>query len=210
MKKSTLRRWAAVVGLTITVGVAGWSLAAVASDSYVFDPAHTSATFKIEHLGISWVAGRFDELSGKCAIDKADPAKSSFEVTIKATSIDTNNVQRNDHLRSDAFFDVKQFPEMTFKSTSVKKAVVPIDSRLPATDADAVYEVTGDFSMHGVTKPVTFILHGGKEAEFPKGTHRIGFFTEFSLRRSDYGMDKMIGAVGDEAKITFSFEAIKQ
>lgn len=200
MGKSLHHRLAAVVGLAIAVGVTGWALAAAGADSYALDPAHTSATFKIEHLGISWVSGRFNDVAGKCAIDKADPAQCTFKVTIKATSIDTNQPQRNEHLRSKDFFDVKQFPEMTFKSTSVKKA----------SDADAVYEVTGDFTMHGVTKPVTFVLRGGKEAEFPKGTQRIGFFTEFTLKRSDYGMDKMPTAIGDAVKITVSFEAVKK
>ena len=200
MGKSSQRSWMVVVGMAIAIGVAGWALAAGGSDSYVVDPAHTAVTFKIEHLGISWVSGRFNDVSGKCAIDKADPTQSTFEVTIKATSIDTNQPQRNEHLRSKDFFNVKEFPEMAFKSTSVKKAA----------DADAVYEVTGDFTMHGVTKPLTFILRGGKEAEFPKGSQRIGFFTEFSLKRSDYGMDKMPTAVGDEVKIAVSFEAVKQ
>jgi polyisoprenoid-binding protein YceI len=200
MVESAGHRLAAVVGLAIAIGMAGLALAAGGADSYVLDPAHTSATFKIEHLGISWVSGRFNDVSGKCAIDKSDPTQSTFEVTIKATSIDTNQPQRNEHLRSKDFFDVKQFPEMTFKSTSVKKA----------SDADGVYEVTGDFTMHGVTKPVTFTLRGGKEAEFPKGTQRIGFFTEFTIKRSDYGMDKMLAAVGDAVKVTVSFEAVKK
>jgi polyisoprenoid-binding protein YceI len=200
MGKSAGHRLAAVVGLAIAAGAAGLALAAGGADSYVLDPAHTSATFRIEHLGISWVAGRFDDISGKCAIDKSDPTQSTFEVAIKAASIDTNQAQRNEHLRSKDFFNVKEFPEMTFKSTSVKKA----------SDADGVYEVTGDFTMHGVTKPVTFLLRGGKEAELPKGAQRIGFFTEFSLKRSDYGMDKMPTAIGDAVKIAVSFEAVKQ
>ncbi len=204
MSKSLLHRLATVVGLGLVMGVAGWSLAAGAAESHVVDPVHSSATFRIEHLGISWVAGRFDDVSGKCAFDKADPAKSSCEVAIKATSIDTNIAQRDTHLRSEEFFNVKQFPEITFKSTSVKK----VDAPEPATDAS--YEVTGDFTMLGVTKPVTFVLRGGKEAEFPKGTHRTGFFTEFSIKRSDFGMAKLLGPVGDLVKITVSVEAIKQ
>jgi polyisoprenoid-binding protein YceI len=199
MSKSC-HRLAAVVSLAIAVGVTGWALAATSADSYALDPAHTSATFKIEHLGISWVSGRFNDVSGKCAIDKAAPTQSTFEMTIKPASIDTNQPQRNEDLRSTNFFNVKEFPEMTFKSTSVKKAA----------DGDGVYEVTGDFTMHGMTKPVTFVLRGGKEAEFPKGTQRIGFFTEFSLKRSDYGMDKMPTAIGDVVKITVSFEAVKK
>lgn len=221
--KSIHHRWAGAAGLAIAIGVAGWSLAAGAPDRYALDAAHTSATFKIEHLGISWISGRFNDVSGTCAVDKADPANCSFEVAIKATSIDTNNAQRDEHLRSDDFFNVKQFPEMTFKSTSVRKAATTQpaadgpatkptqdDPKSAATPSDAVYEVTGDFTMHGMTKPVTFVLRGGKEAEFPKGTQRIGFFAEFALKRSDYGMGKLPGAVGDVVKITVSFEATRQ
>ncbi len=190
------------VGLVVAMGLAGWSAVAGAAESYAVDPVHSSAFFRIEHCGISWVAGRFNDVSGKCSFDKGDPAKSTCEVTIKTTSIDTNNAQRDTHLRSEEFFDVKQFPDMTFKSTSVKKAA--------GEGEDAAYEVTGDFTLRGVTKPVTLILRGGKEAEFPKGTNRIGFFAEFSLKRSDYGMSKLLGAVGDLVKIIVSVEAIKQ
>lgn len=224
MGKSLRHSLAAIVGLAIVIGVVGWSFAEGGSESYAVDPAHTSATFKIEHMGISWVFGRFDDVSGKCMIDKADPTKSIFEITIKATSVDTNNAKRDEHLRSEDFFNVKKFPEMVFKSTSVKKAAAtthpapaggtttsPAADPMPqSADADARYEVTGDFTMHGVTKPVTFIICGGKEAELPKGTHRIGFFAEFSLNRTDYGMDKLPGAVGSEVKIAVSFEAVKQ
>ena len=170
---------------------------AAAADSYQLDPMHSSVAFKIQHVGISWVQGRFDDVSGACTIDKDDPAKSSFEMAIKTASVDTNVAQRDEHLRSPDFFDAKQFPAITFKSTAVKKA-------------DDGYAVTGDFTLHGVTKSITLTLVGGKEAEFPKGTQRIGFITELKLKRSDYGMDKMIPAVGDEVRIFISVEVVKK
>lgn len=224
MGKSVFHRLA-VAGLVLAVTGMGWAVAAGTANSYAVDPAHTSATFRIEHMGISWVSGRFNEASGQCAIDKADAANCSFEITIKAASVDTNNAKRDEHLRSEDFFNAKQFPEMTFKSTSVTKAAPATqpgpaasaatkpaqeESKPTLAEADAVYEVTGDFTMHGVTKPVTFILRGGKEAEMPKGTQRIGFFAEFSLKRTDYGMDKLPGAVGNEVKIVVSLEATRQ
>jgi polyisoprenoid-binding protein YceI len=168
-----------------------------ATDSYQFDPAHSSVTFKIQHVGISWVQGRFDDIVGACTIDQDDPAKSTFEMTIKAASIDTNVPQRDEHLRSPDFFDVKKFPDITFKSTAVKKV-------------DGGLEVTGSFTLHGVTKVITFTLAGGQKAEFPKGTQRVGFYTELKLKRADYGMDKMIPDVGDEVRIFISFEAVKK
>jgi polyisoprenoid-binding protein YceI len=168
-----------------------------AADKYSFDPAHTGVYFKIEHLGISWTFGRFDDVAGKCTIDKDDPSKSSFAMTIKTESLDTNHKIRDDHLRSPEFFHAKQFPVITFTSTAVKAV------------ADG-YEVTGDFTLHGVTKSITFPLKGGKEAEFPKGAHRIGFTTELTLKRSDYGMDKLLNAVGDEVIIAISFEGVRK
>jgi polyisoprenoid-binding protein YceI len=164
--------------------------------AYTIDGDHSAFTFKISHLGLSWVYGRFNDLSGNFAID-ADPAKSSFAVAIKTESIDTANPKRDAHLRNADFFDAKQFPLIAFKSTSVKAI-------------DGGYQVTGDFTMHGVTKPIAFTLKGGKTAEFPKGVNRIGFTTELVLKRSDYGMDKMLIAIGDDVHIAISFEGTKK
>lgn len=184
-----------VLALSFGVGVLLTDTARAAS--YEFDPAHSSVTFRIEHLGISWVQGRFDELAGACTVDNDDPAKATLEMTIKTASINTNVSKRDEHLRSPDFFDVKQFPAMTFKSTEVKKG------------KDGL-EVTGNFTLHGVTKPITLTLVGGQAAEFPKGTQRIGHVAEFKLKRSDFGMDKMIPDVGDEVRIFVSIEAVKK
>jgi polyisoprenoid-binding protein YceI len=192
-RRASVRIALPMFALILGIGVLTPAMAR-AADSYQFDPAHTSVTFKIQHVGISWVQGRFDELTGACTVDSNDPGKSTFQMSIKTSSVDTNVAQRDEHLRSPDFFDVKQFPEMTFKSTAVKKV-------------DAGLEVTGDFTLHGVTKAITFTLVGGQKAEFPKGTQRIGFVTEFKLKRSDYGMAKMIPDVGDEVRIFISLEA---
>jgi polyisoprenoid-binding protein YceI len=168
-----------------------------AADEYTIDPMHTAVYFKIEHLGISWTFGRFDDVAGNFTIDKEDPSKSSFAMTIKAESLDTNNKKRDEHLRSPDFFNVKQYPVIAFTSTAVKSVA-------------GGYEVTGDFNLHGTTKSITFTLKGGKEAEFPKGTHRIGFSTELTLKRADFGMDKLLEAVGNEVIIAISFEGIRK
>src|SRR5579862_5415711 len=103
----------------------------LAADDYVVDPAHSGVHFKIHHFELAWIVGRFNQFSGNFTIDKADPTKCSFNLDIKATSIDTNNEQRNNHLRTGDFFDVKQFPAIKFKSTGVKSIT-------------GGYEVTGD------------------------------------------------------------------
>ena len=173
------------------------AFSSTAEDRYVIDDAHTSVTFKISHLGLSEVHGRFDVLEGTVLLDTVNPAKSSFAMTIKADSINTNKKQRDDHLRSPDFFDVKQFPEIIFKSSAVKQN-------------KEGYEVTGSLTLHGQTRPLTLQLVGGKSAEFPQGVMRTGFVTDFVLKRSDFGMKTMLGPVGDEVYASVSFEAIKQ
>ena len=171
--------------------------AALAADEYAYDGVHSSITFKARHLDISWIHGRFNEAEGKFIIDKQDPTKSSFQLSIKVDSVDTANKARDEHLRQPDYFDTKQFPTIDFKSTSVKHV-------------KGGYEVTGDFTMHGVTKKVTLTFEGGKEAEF-MGTKRVGFSTHLSLKRSDYGFDKtQIGLIGDEALVYIDFEGARK
>lgn len=167
-----------------------------AADDYNVDSSHTAVYFKISHLGLSWTHGRFNDVGGAFSID-ADPAKSNFALTIKTESLDTGNQKRDEHLKSPDFFNAKQFPAITFKSTSVKAA------------KDG-YEVTGDLTMHGVTKSVTFPLVGGRKAEFPAGVHRTGFTAELVLKRSAYGITKFAEAVGDDVHIAVSFEGTKK
>ncbi len=171
--------------------------AARAADEYAYDPVHSSISFKARHLDISWIHGRFNEAEGKFSIDKKDPTKSWFQFSIKVDSVDTGNKARDEHLVQPDYFDSKQFPTIDFKSTSVKTV-------------KGGYEVAGDFSMHGETKQVTLTLEGGKEAEF-MGTKRVGFSTQLSLKRSDFGFDKkQIGLIGDEALIYIDFEGARK
>ena len=188
----TVRRLVLVI---LGLGLA--SSAARAAETYTLDPAHTSITFMIQHLGISFVHGRFNEVAGSFTIDKEAPAKSSFEMTIKADSIDTNIKKRDDHLRSAEFFDTKKFPDMTFKSTKVETI-------------DGGYKVTGDFTMHGVTKAISFDLKGGKTVEFPKGTQRTGFATALILRRADFGINALPDGIANDVNIFIGFEGTKK
>jgi len=185
--------------LTLVCAVAAFAStnAASAAESYTVDGMHAGVNFKISHLGLSWVYGRFDEFSGAFTVDPEDAASCAFELTINADSVDTNSKKRDDHLRSPDFFNSKQFPAITFKSTSVKPT-------------KGGYEVTGDFTMHGVTKPLTFTLIGGRHAEFPKGVQRTGFATEFVIKRSDFGIEKFSEAVGDKVFVAISFEGTKK
>ena len=170
---------------------------ASAADEYAYDLVHSSVSFKARHLDISWIHGRFNEVDGKFSLDRQDAAKSTFQLTIKAESIDTANAARDQHLRQPDYFDTKQFPTIDFKSTTVKAI-------------EGGYEVTGDFTMHGTTKEITIKLMGGKEIE-SRGVKRVGFSTELKLKRSDYGFDKTaIGPIGDEAIIMIDCEGMSK
>jgi polyisoprenoid-binding protein YceI len=179
--------------LLLSLGVAP----ARAADDYVIDAMHAGVGFKISHLGLSWVQGRFDRFAGGFTLDPEDPNRCSFALTINADSVDTNNQKRDDHLRSPDFFNAKQFPTITFKSTSVK--AIPDG-----------YQIAGDLTLHGVTKPITLSVLGGRKAEFPKGIQRTGFSAEVTLKRSEFGMDKLSPAVGDDVYIAVSFEGTKK
>ena len=182
-----------VMGTLVNVG----GRPASAADEYDYDLVHSSVSFKARHLDISWIHGRFNEVEGKFSLDREHPAKSTFELTIKTDSVDTANAARDEHLRQPDYFDTKQFPTITFKSTKTK----PIEGG---------YEVTGDFTMHGTTKEITFVMKGGKEHDF-KGTKRVAFSTELSLKRSDFGFDKKaIGPIGDEALIIIDCEGVRK
>jgi polyisoprenoid-binding protein YceI len=193
-----MRRLLSALILTVAAGLfVAPEKSTFAADNYAVDGVHSSVSFKIEHMGISQVHGRFNKFDGAFAIDKADPAKSSFTLTIKADSVDTGNENRDKHLRSPDFFDAKQYADITFKSTSVKTA------------KDG-YEVEGDLTMHGKTKKTKLTLKGGKEIDF-QGMKKTGFVSDVTIKRSDFGMvDKMPGALGDEVHVSIGLEGAKK
>lgn len=192
-----MRKILSTLMITAVLGFGTVGNYAVAADDYAFDLVHSSVTFKARHLDISWIHGRFNEIDGKFSLDRQDPTKSTFALTIKTDSVDTNNKARDEHLRQPDYFDTKQFPTIEFKSTAVKAI------------KDG-YEVTGDFTMHGKTRKITFPLMGGKEIDW-KGTKRVGFSTEVKLKRSDFGFDAtQIGPIGDEAIIIIDCEGARK
>jgi polyisoprenoid-binding protein YceI len=168
------------------------------------DPMHTHASFTVRHLVISNVRGDFQKLSGTVKTDEKDVTKSSIEVTIETASIDTRIAKRDEDLRSEAFFDAAKYPTITFKSTKVEKA------------GKDKLKVTGDLTMHGVTKPVVLHMNGPTaEVKDPWGNTRRGFSGSTKLNRRDWGLtySKMIEAgpvVGDEVNIELEGELVKQ
>jgi polyisoprenoid-binding protein YceI len=194
-----MRRQFSMWALALAVGtfVSAASTSASAADEYDYDLVHSSVSFKARHLGISWIHGRFNDVAGKFSLDRENPEKSTFALTIKTESVDTANKARDAHLRQPDYFDTKQFPTIEFKSTSTKVI-------------KGGFEVTGDFTMHGTTKKIKIVLMGGEEHDFGK-VKRVAFSTEVSLKRSDYGFDKnAIGPIGDEALIMIDCEGVRK
>jgi polyisoprenoid-binding protein YceI len=169
-----------------------------AADNYAVDGVHSAAIFKVKHAGVAFTYGRFTKVSGTVVWDAANPAASSFEIAIDPESVDTENEKRDQHLRNPDFFDAKQFPAFGFKSATIKQ----LD--------DATFEVAGNLTIHGVTKPLTVKALKTGEGKDPWGGYRIGFETTFAIKRSDYGMTKVTESVGDDVAIIFSIESVKE
>lgn len=189
------------VSLIVSVAVAA---SAFAADTYVVDKNHSEAKFEIRHM-MSKVSGKFDDFSATVTGDPATTADASVQFTMKAVSVNTGNGDRDKHLRTPDFFDAEKFPEITFKSTSVK-----------ATAKKNVYDVTGDLTMRGVTKRVTLpveLLGFGKD---PWGNTRAGFSIKTTLNRKDYGinwnkaLDEGGYLLSDDVDVTINLEAVKQ
>jgi|HubBroStandDraft_6_1064221.scaffolds.fasta_scaffold373710_2 polyisoprenoid-binding protein YceI len=176
--------------------------AAFAADTYAFDPSHSTIGFQIRHL-FSNVTGKFDSFSGAIQFDEANPEQSSVEVTIKTASIDTGVKMRDDDLRSSNFFDAEKNPAITFKSKSVKST------------GNNTFDVTGDLTMHGVTKEVVLKVELIGKGAGPKGSVLSGWDATTALKRSDFGLawSKVIEGtqvVGDDVKIELHIEADKK
>ncbi len=171
--------------------------AAAASDLYLLDNGHSSVIFAVNHFGLSYVYGRFNTVSGVFKMADGEPTRAGFSFTIKTESIDTNNAERDEHLRGPDFFDCQQFADITFITTGFSKE-------------GEEYHITGDLKMLGKVRSVTMPIQLVGIGTDPFGNDRAGFFTRFTLKRSDFGMDKMIGSIGDNISITFSFEGIRQ
>lgn len=190
--------WSRSVATALLGGALFLSSSAFAADTWSVDPAHSTAIFRIKHFGASWQYGRFNDLAGTLVLDDADPAKSTLELTIKTGSVDTNNTKRDDHLKGPDFFDAAQYPTMTFKSKKI------------AVKSANVWAVTGDMTMHGVTREVTVDLERSGTGKDPWGGTRTGAETTFTIKRSDFGVSFMPDGLGDEVRIIVSVEAVKK
>jgi polyisoprenoid-binding protein YceI len=163
---------------------------------YTIDPVHTSLIYRIKHFNSSYSYGRFDAPSGTFSWDPANPDQATFNISVAVDSLDTGNAKRDSDLKGPDWFNAKEFPTMTFKSTSVKK------------DGDKL-DVTGDLTIHGVTKSVTVPLDIVGTANV-MGTTHSGFEGVVTINRSDYGMGAMPQAVGEDVRIIVSLDGIQK
>ena len=175
----------------------------MSTQQWDFDLSHSSVNFHVRHLMVSKVHGRFSLWSGKLELDEQDLTKSRLEVEIDASSVDTKEAKRDEHLRSADFFDVAQFPKLTFKSTKIEK------------DGEG-YKVTGDLTIRGITKSVTLSVEGGDQVKDPWGGTCTGFSAKTTVNRKDFGLTWNVAletggfVVSDKIEITLEIEAIKK
>jgi polyisoprenoid-binding protein YceI len=179
------------------------TVTAPARTTWAIDPTHSHVEFSVRHLMIATVKGRFADVKGTVILDEQNPAQSEIDVTIDAASIDTRVAQRDEHLRSADFFDVAQFPSLTFKSRRI------------ARDGDEL-SVVGDLTIRGVSREVTLaVTEHGRQTD-PWGGERAGFEATGKIKRSDFGLTwnqalETGGVmVGDDVKISIDVELVKQ
>ncbi|MEQ3762480.1 MAG: YceI family protein [Alcanivorax sp.] len=188
--------------LLLATAITGSALITSVANAATYDidneGAHASINFKIQHLGYSWLTGRFNDFDGSFEYDAAKPADSSINVTIDTTSIDSNHAERDKHLKGSDFLDVKKYPTATFKSTGFKST------------GEGVGNMTGEFTLHGVTKTITIPVERLGEGNDPWGGYRAGFSGATVLKLSDYGIDYNLGPASSTVEIELHVEGKRQ
>ncbi len=160
--------------------------------------AHAFITFKIKHLGYSWLLGRFNEFDGSFYYDDAKPEASAINVLIKTASVDSNHAERDKHLRGEDFLDVKKFPEARF-----------VSKRVEVKDSEHAIMV-GDFTLRGITKEIQFPVQKIGEGKDPWGGYRAGFTGSTELKLADYGITYNLGPASATVLIELNVEGIRQ
>lgn len=191
-------------GVAVAAAVCMSAPSVVQGAQWTIDPAHTSVTFKVRHMMVTNVRGEFGKVDGTIHYDPKKPEKTRINATVDATTINTRDDKRDEHLRSPDFFDVAKYPKLTFKSTKVTK------------DGDSGLKVRGQLTMHGVTKEVVLdVTDITPEVVDPWGNTKMGATATTVVNRHDYGiswnktLDKGGVVVGDDVKITLDVELSK-
>lgn len=171
------------------------SMTTAAPVSYTVDGSHSSVLFRIKHLNVAEFYGQFLSLKGDVVLDGN---KSSLQMEVATDSVFTNNKKRDDHLKGPDFFDAKQFPKITFKSTKVTKRLT------------GGYNVVGDLTLRGKTKSIKFRFNVTGQGKDPWGNDRIGGHAEFTIKRSDFGITYMPKGLSENVRLIISIEGIKK
>lgn len=184
--------------LIVLTALAMAATAAAQAGTWQIDPNHSAAQFSVRHLGVSTVRGAFTKVSGTAKYDPSDPSKTTLEATIDANSIDTRVEMRDKDLRSPHFLEVEKYPTITFHSKQAKAA------------GEGKVQITGELTIHGVTKDVVLDVDGPSAAvKDPWGNQRIGASATTKINRNDFGVSGAPGVVGDEITITIDAELIQ-
>ena len=170
----------------------------LSAEEYKIDDAHSFIQFRIQHLGFSWLYGRFNTLAGNFSYDESKPDEAKIRVTIDTGSIDTNHAERDKHLRSEDFFAVNDYPKATFVGTDYKAA---------GKDKGTL---TGNLTLRGVTKPVTIEVRHIGAGDDPWGGSRRGFHGTTTLTLADFGIPYDLGPAARTAKLMLTVEGIRQ
>lgn len=186
--------------ISLIIGTIAFSCLPALAETYVIDTtgAHASINFEVNHVGFSWLTGRFNDFSGEFTYDPKDVAASTINVTINTNSVDSNHAERDKHLRSADFLNVEKFPTATFVS---KKIVL---------DDDNEFDIVGDLTLNGVTRSVTIEVEKVGEGKDPWGGYRAGFEgeTEFSMR--DFNIKQDLGPASQNVKLKLHVEGVKK
>jgi polyisoprenoid-binding protein YceI len=184
--------------LTLLTALAMAATAAAQAATWKIDPMHTAAQFSVSHLGVSTVRGAFTKVSGSATFDPGDASKTALDATIDAASVDTRVEMRDNDLRSPNFLDASKFPTITFHAKQAKAA------------GAGKLQITGDLTIHGVTKEVVLNVDGPSAAiKDPWGNQRIGASASTKVSRAAFGVSGLPGVVGDEITITIDAELIQ-
>ncbi len=186
------------LGAALAAAVLAFSAPAAEAADYSIDSAHSFVQFKISHVGVSWMIGTFETVSGNFTYDpEAGPEAQSIAVEIDTASVDTNHAERDKHLRSSDFLSVDEFPTATFVSTGYEG------------DAEGGV-MTGDLTLHGVTMPIAIAVKRVGEGKDPWGGYRAGFEGSVTIARKDYGMGYNLGPASETMELSLFIEGVRR
>ena len=187
-----------ISSIALTIAVTVPSLLQAADYRIDTEKAHAFIQFRIKHLGYSWLLGRFNDFDGSFSYDETKPTASTVEVSIRTASIDSNHAERDKHLRGEEFLEVDRFPEATFVSTGYTE------------NADKTAVMTGNLTLHGVTRPVSIAVKPVGHGPDPWGGKRRGFEGTTRLKLTDYNINFDLGPAAREVELFLSVEGIEQ